>query len=132
MEDHVAKRPPAGHFAPGSSGCLIGRRSVREKAERDEVERRQVEADLLRDLGREASVTEALAIEAVSAQVVRARRMRAAGRYDAAEMAERLVLRGLGRLGVRQGGAKPSSGLSTVAERIAARGAARKAAEEAL
>ncbi|AHY52470.1 hypothetical protein [Bradyrhizobium japonicum] len=131
MEDHVAKRTPAGHFAPGSSGCLIGRRSVREKAARDEAERRQVEANLLRDLGREASVTEALAIEAVSAQVVRARRMRAAGRHDAAEMAERLVLRGLGRLGVRQGAAKPTSGLSA-AERIAAIGAARKAAEEAL
>jgi hypothetical protein len=33
--------------------------------------------------------------------------MRASGKHTLAEMAERLVLRGLGKLGIRQGAAKP-------------------------
>ncbi|WFU46016.1 hypothetical protein QA640_45420 (plasmid) [Bradyrhizobium sp. CB82] len=101
---------------------------MRELAAQDEAKRRQVEADLF-DLGRDPSATERIAVETLSAQViVRARRMLRAIANEAAEMAERLVLRGLGKLGVRQGTAKSTSGLSA-AERIAAIGAARKAAE---
>jgi hypothetical protein len=101
-----AQRTPAGRFAPGVSGCATGRRGARLKAERDEAERKCVEADLLADLGRNPSATERVTVEVLSAQIVRGRRMRASGKHAEAEMAERLVLRGLGRLGIRQGSVK--------------------------
>jgi hypothetical protein len=74
---------------------------MRELAVADEADRQQIEADLLRDLGREPSATEKYTVEVIAAQLVRARRMRAARKQDAAEMCERLALRGLGKLGIR-------------------------------
>jgi hypothetical protein len=85
-----------------------GQARMRQLAEQDERDRQQIESDLLRDLGHEPSVTERLAIETIAAQATRARRMRAARRQKEAEMAERLVLRGLGKLGIRQGQQKPA------------------------
>jgi len=76
---------------------------MRELAAQDEADRRQIEAGLLADLGHEASATERLLVETIAAQTVRARRARAQGRHDRAEMAERLTMRGLTRLGIRQG-----------------------------
>jgi hypothetical protein len=81
---------------------------MRALAEQDERDRRQTEAALLADLGHPPSITEAIAIETISAQLIRSRRMRRARRQREAEMAERLIMRGLGRLGIRQGSAKPA------------------------
>jgi hypothetical protein len=102
-------RTTEGRFASGASGNPQGARRTRERAAEDERARQRIEAGLLQDLGHEASVTERLAVEVIAAQVVRARRMRAQGRHERAEMAERLVLRGLGRLGVRKPAPKPYS-----------------------
>jgi hypothetical protein len=98
-----------GRFASGASGNPQGARRTRERAAEDEAARQLVEAGLLQDLGREASATERITIEVIAAQVVRARRMRAARRQEAAEMAERLVLRGLAKLGIRKPAPKPYS-----------------------
>jgi hypothetical protein len=95
--------------ARGGTIGAAGRARALQLAAEDEVERQRIEAGLLQDLGHEASVTERLAVEVIAAQVVRARRMRAQGRHERAEMAERLVLRGLGRLGVRKPAPKPYS-----------------------
>jgi hypothetical protein len=86
-----------------------GAARMRELAAQDEADRQQIEADLLRDLGREPSATERYTVETIAAMLVRARRMRAARRNEAAEMAERLVLRGLGKLGIRKPAPKPYS-----------------------
>jgi hypothetical protein len=105
----------------GGTIGAAGRRRALEIAAEDEAERQLVEAGLLQDLGHEASSTERLAVEVIAAQVVRARRMRAQGRHQRAEMSERLVLRGLARLGVRQGQAKdPNDVLQQLFDEIAA------------
>jgi hypothetical protein len=94
-------------IAPKRPQLLRGKARMNELRAAAEAERRTVEADLLRDLGHEASATERIAVEILSAQVVRGRRMRAAGRHTEAEMAERLALRGLAKLGIR-GKQKPN------------------------
>ncbi|WP_143199513.1 hypothetical protein [Bradyrhizobium sp. NAS80.1] len=62
-----------------------GRARRRELAAEAEAERREIEAGLLRDLGRPATATDLIAIETISATAVRARRLRADGRNDEAE-----------------------------------------------
>ncbi len=127
MTDQL-QRSANGTFATGTVPNPLGRgapaRRAAMQAEAEEAERKMVEADLLADLGRAPSSTERVTVEVLSAQVVRARRMRAAGRHDAAEMAERLVLRGLGKLGVRQGPAKPAEDFATMMRRLATPAAA--------
>src|SRR5260370_39173654 len=78
-------------FQPGVCPNPHGRGAPAARAKVDEAERKLEAAKLLADLGREPSATEAMAIETLSAQVVRARRMRADGRHPEAEMAERLI-----------------------------------------
>lgn len=112
---------PSWQFKPGVSGNPRGRPSAKAQAEADEAERQALERELLADLHREPSVTERIAVETLSAQVIRARRMRQTGRHEQAEMAERLITRSLGRLGIRQGAIKPRLSL---AERMAAEAAA--------
>jgi hypothetical protein len=87
--------------------------------EQAEIERQQVEAALIADLGRQPSASERIAIETLSAETVRARRMRQYGRHERAEMSERLVLRTLARLG---GVTKPASKPVSIAEQLRARG----------
>lgn len=80
------------------------RRIAKQRAERGEAERQQ---KLIQDIGGASSAIQRTAIEVISAQVVRARRMRAAGRHSEAEMAERLAMRGLGQLGIRSAKTTP-------------------------
>jgi hypothetical protein len=108
MSEQVA-RTPAGRFAPGASGCLTGRRGARLKAERDEAERVREESALVADLGHVPSYTERAIIEQLSALIVRGRRLRQAGQGADAEMIARLVMRGLTKLGVRQGSKQTES-----------------------
>jgi hypothetical protein len=79
---------------------------MRELAKEAEAERQLEEAALLSDFGREPSHAERVIVEQLSMLIVRGRRLRQAGRGADAEMVARLVLRGLTRLGIRQGQAK--------------------------
>lgn len=107
-----------------------GKARMLELAAEAEAERQAEAAGLLRDLGREPSHAERVIVEQLSMLIVRGRRLRQCGKGADAEMVARLVLRGLTRLGIRQG--KPNqTHQSSTAERIAAIGAARKAAEAA-
>jgi hypothetical protein len=101
------------------SPLLRGKRRQQQLAAEAEIERQQVEAALIADLGRQPSASERIAIETLSAETVRARRMRQYGRHERAEMSERLVLRTLARLG---GVTKPASKPVSIAEQLRARG----------
>ena len=59
-----------------------GWRRMQEIARESETERRAIEAELLLDLGRPANVVDRIAIETLSAAMVRARRLRATGKND--------------------------------------------------
>ena len=59
-----------------------GWRRMQEIAHESEVERRVIEAGLLADLGRPATAVDRIEIEALSAAMVRARRLRATGKND--------------------------------------------------
>jgi|SRR6516165_9306807 len=59
-----------------------GWRRMQEIAHESEAERRLIEAGLLADLGRAPSAVDRIAIETLSAAMVRARRLRATGKND--------------------------------------------------
>jgi hypothetical protein len=59
-----------------------GWRRMQEIAHESEAERRAIEAALLADLGRRATAVDRVAIETLSAAMVRARRLRAMRRND--------------------------------------------------
>ena len=59
-----------------------GWRRMQEIAHESEAERRVIEEELLIDLGRPANAVDRIAIETLSAAMVRARRLRATGRND--------------------------------------------------
>jgi hypothetical protein len=68
---------------------------------------RQAVADgLVRDLGRQPGAGESLLIESIASQVVEARKLRRQGRSS--EMQDRLIYRGIARLGIKEGPAKPA------------------------
>src|SRR5262249_47781167 len=85
-----------------------GAARMREIGRENERAREIEEAALLHDLGREPSYSERVIIEQLTALIVRGRRWRAQGRGADAEMVARLVMRGMAKLGIRQGPAKPS------------------------
>jgi hypothetical protein len=60
-----------------------GWRRMQEIAHKSEAERRVIEAGLLADLGRPPTAVDRIAIETLSAAMVRARRLRATGKNDA-------------------------------------------------
>jgi hypothetical protein len=101
-----------------------GRRRARELALKNESGRQLEEAALLRDLGREPSHAERILVEQLSALIIRGRRLRQAGRSTESEMVARLVIRGVARLGVRQGTAKHQPYDFAAAARRAAEAAA--------
>jgi hypothetical protein len=103
-----------------------GRRRALQLAAEAEQEREAEAAKLLADLGRPASHSEHVIIEQLTTLIVRGRRLRQAGRGADAEMVARLVIRGMTRLGIRQGTAKPRL---SYAERRALEIAAQKTAE---
>jgi hypothetical protein len=81
-----------------------GWRRMQEIAHESEVERRAIEAELLLDLGRSATAVDRVAIETLSAAMVRARRLRAMGKNDTEQM--RLIAELLGyQLGPNVAGA---------------------------
>jgi hypothetical protein len=59
-----------------------GWRRMQEIAHESEAERRAIEAGLVADLGRPATAVDRIAIETLSAAMVRARRLRAKGKGD--------------------------------------------------
>ncbi len=124
-----------GRFQPGVCPNRLGRGApaarARAQAERDEIERKVEEAKLLRDLGRDPSHSELVLIEQLTTLIVRGRRLRQSGRGADAEMVARLVMRGMTKLGIRQGQAKPQSYADKIAEKIAAQKAAEGATEPA-
>jgi hypothetical protein len=93
-----------------------GRQRMRELVVESEVERQAVADGLANDLGRTPSTAETLLIETTAAQVVEARKLRRLGKSS--EMQDRLVYRGLSKLGIKPA---PSKQLS-IAEQLAARG----------
>ena len=76
-----------------------GRARRRELAAQFEAERREVEAGLLRDLGRPATERDRLAVENLSATVVKARWLRRDGRDDSDE--RRLLVQQMRGLGLK-------------------------------
>ena len=76
-----------------------GRARRRELAEQAEAERRQIEGELLRDLGRPPTGRDRAAIENLSASMVRARRLRADGRNDSEE--RRLIAQLMRQMGLK-------------------------------
>ncbi len=81
---------------------------MRELVVEDETARRAVADGLLADLGREPSHAERLLVEQVSALIIRGRRLRERGMSADGEMIARLVVRSLGKLGIRAGPATPT------------------------
>jgi len=124
-----AQRQPDGRFGLGNCASPYGRGARKRRAElqakRDEAERVCEETALVEDLGYVPSYSERRIIEQLSVLIVRGRRLRAAGQGADAEMIARLIIRGLGKLGIRQGAAKPAM---SVADRWAAEEEAKKAA----
>ncbi len=100
-----------------------GRQRMRELIIEDETARQAVADGLIRDLGRTPGAGELLLIESIASQVVEARKLRRQGRSS--EMQDRLIYRGIARLGIKEGPATPR--LSYV-EKIEAREAAQRAA----
>ena len=92
---------------------LQGRRRSLEIAREAEVERRQIEAKWIEDLGHAPSAAELAAIEAASSAQVRARRLRRNGRDDSEQI--RLIARLLRAAGIQQGAPQPTE---TWAERV--------------
>jgi len=74
---------------------------MQEIAHESEEQRRAIEAELLADLGRPATAGDRIAIETLSAAMVRARRLRATGKNDAEQM--RLIAQLLRATGIRSG-----------------------------
>jgi hypothetical protein len=78
-----------------------GWRRMQEIAYESEEQRRALEAELLAHLGRPATPADRIAIEALSAAMVRARRLRAMGKNDTEQM--RLIAQLLRATGIKSG-----------------------------
>ena len=76
-----------------------GWRRMQEIAHESEAERRLIEAGLLADLGRAPSAVDRIAIETLSAAMVRARRLRATGKNDVEQT--RLIVQLLTATGIK-------------------------------
>jgi hypothetical protein len=86
---------------------------MQEIARESEAERRVIEAGLLVDLGRAATAVDRIAIETLSAAMVRARRLRATGKNDTEQM--RLIAQLLGyQIGSSAAGACSSKACATL------------------
>lgn len=83
--------------------------------EEDEQRRQHEAAAIVADLGREANAAERILIAEIAALVVRGDRERSKGKHQEAEQCSRLIIRGLGKLGVRPGKAKPKSATDIIA-----------------
>ncbi|WP_354258171.1 hypothetical protein [Bradyrhizobium sp. F1.13.3] len=83
--------------------------------EEDEQRRQHEAAAILADLGREPNAAERILVAEIAALVVRADRERAKGKHGEAEMCSRLIIRALGKLGVKPGKAKPTSSADIIA-----------------
>lgn len=81
----------------------------------DEQRRQHEAAAIVADLGREANAAERILIAEIAALVVRADRERSKGKHQEAEQCSRLIIRGLGKLGVKPGKAKPTSSADIIA-----------------
>jgi hypothetical protein len=90
-----------------------GWRRMQEIARESEVERRAIEAELLVDLGRPPTAVDRIAIETLSAAMVRTRRLRGIGKNDTDQM--RLIVQLLGyQLGTSPSGACSSPARATL------------------
>jgi hypothetical protein len=125
----VAQNARAARARGGTIG-LQGRRRQLAIAEEAETERQNEAAKLLADLGRPASHSELVIIEQLTTLIVRGRRLRQAGRGADAEMIARLIMRGMGKLGIRPGTAKPDP-LKAIDQHVARQRAAAQAAQSA-
>ncbi|MBW7964956.1 hypothetical protein [Bradyrhizobium sp. BR 10261] len=83
--------------------------------EEDEQRRQREASAILADLGREANAAERIIASEIAALVVRADRERARGKHSEAEMCSRLIIRALGKLGVKPGKAKQASTADIIA-----------------
>lgn len=103
----MIQRQANGQFTPGITPNALGRGAAKRRAamqaEQDEAERSREETALVTDLGRVPSHAEIVLVEQLSTLIVRGRRLRASGQGADAEMIARLVIRGLSKLGIRQG-----------------------------
>jgi hypothetical protein len=108
--------------APNSTKNALSRgwRRMRELATAYEVERAAEEQALLNDLGHEPSRVEELLIENASGLAVRARRLRRIGKAREADDVTRLLLRVIGRLGVKPGEARPPEAIEDYLRRTEA------------
>jgi hypothetical protein len=77
-----AAAPASNRYHKGDERARRGWARMRELAAQAEIERREIEAGLLADLGRPATTVDRIAIEALSAAMVRARKLRAMGKSD--------------------------------------------------
>jgi len=98
---------------------INGRARSRQLAAEAAAERAPLEAELRESLGRIANAVDKLAIETIAATAVRARRLRADGRNDAAE--RRLLTQLLRATGLRPAPAAPAAP-PTLQAALAARG----------
>jgi hypothetical protein len=96
-----------------------GGRRMKELGAAAEVERAQLEADLIAGLGRTPSAIDRVGAEAIAAGVVRSRRLRAAGKSDLEE--RRTVIQAIRATGMRPGPATQPAPMS-IAERLRAAG----------
>jgi hypothetical protein len=96
-----------------------GRARQKQLAAQAEAERRELEAGLLRDLGRPAATVDIIAIETLAAAIVRARALRRQGKSDAE--ATRMVAQLLRATGLKPSPATPPAPL-TLQQQLAARG----------
>jgi hypothetical protein len=86
-------------FAHGRVDPASGTARRKELVAAFEAERHEVEAGLIRDLGRPPSARDRLTIETLSASLIRARRLRAVGRSDLEE--RRLIVQLQRAIGLR-------------------------------
>lgn len=85
-----------------------------ELASQYEIERQAEEAKLLADLAHAPTYTEKLLIENAAALAVRQRWLRKQGRHKEADDVARLLIRTLGRLGIKPGQSPASPDIDEV------------------
>jgi hypothetical protein len=96
-----------------------GRARMRELAEQAAIEAK-VELDkLVADLGGNPSASQLALAEQAAALIVRCRRLRRNGRAGDADACTMLLTRVMGRLGVREGSAKPIDPLAAIKAKYA-------------
>jgi hypothetical protein len=104
-----------------------GGRRMRELATVYESSRLELEADILREIGRAPTTLDRVAVEALSSAVIGARRKRAAGQHDSEQL--KLVAQLMRASGLRPGPASAPTPL-TIAQQLALRGYQPPASEQ--